>query len=539
MKLSRLKVENYRRLQDFEIYIRSHLVLVGANNAGKSSLLRAIDLTLGASVAQLYASLSAEDLRDITEPLIVEIDLAGLSDDEKALFPEEFDVVTETLTVQLRAEVDDNGTVSIRREAPHGGTGRQLSRDQINSLGWKLLSATGQSRDLREGRQNPVDQILRTLELGEEKETFLSASALFQRGLNASTVLTKLRGRLADQLSRALPQEITTDNLIFVSGAQADDHILSDVRLQVTKAGNPRDLSEQSDGTRALYAVALYDLMNDVSNVMGIDEPEIHLHPTSQRSLARLLRESRTQKVIATHSPDIVSAFDISDVVVVRPGGEIAHPHPALLSTADSTLVRWWMRDRLEPLTSARIVTVEGLSDRILLEHVAEITDRSLDRLGVSVVESEGNAQIKAITRLFGPDGFKIPVSRLIDADAKGKIAAVLEVADYKKLPMDVLETELKKHSVHISENDLEDEYVSALGPTNVLSALKSSGYFSTKKFSELVTKAENANLTTREVTDFCRKEKVLCVLAILPFLTRENAPQIKSIEALLNEIAA
>ena len=64
MKLSRLKVENYRRLQDFEIDIRSHLVLVGANDVGKSSLLRIIDLTLGASVAQLFASLSVDDLRD-------------------------------------------------------------------------------------------------------------------------------------------------------------------------------------------------------------------------------------------------------------------------------------------------------------------------------------------------------------------------------------------------------------------------------------------------------------------------------------------
>ncbi|UUA89054.1 AAA family ATPase [Corynebacterium genitalium ATCC 33030] len=87
LKLSRLKVANHRRLEDLEIKIRAHLVLVGANDVGKSSLLRVIDLALGASVAQLYASLSVDDLRDTTESMVVEIELTGFSADDRALFP--------------------------------------------------------------------------------------------------------------------------------------------------------------------------------------------------------------------------------------------------------------------------------------------------------------------------------------------------------------------------------------------------------------------------------------------------------------------
>ncbi|UVJ41250.1 ATP-binding protein [Arthrobacter sp. CJ23] len=54
MKLSRIKFENYRRLMDSEIEVRDNLVVVGANDVGKSSLLRALDLVLGARTAQLF-----------------------------------------------------------------------------------------------------------------------------------------------------------------------------------------------------------------------------------------------------------------------------------------------------------------------------------------------------------------------------------------------------------------------------------------------------------------------------------------------------
>jgi len=67
---------------------------------------------------------------------------------------------------------------------------------------------------------------------------------------------------------------------------------------------------DQSDGTRALFAMAMYDLVSASANIVGIDEPEIHLHPTSKRTLAKLLQEGSNQKILATHSSDIVSAFD-------------------------------------------------------------------------------------------------------------------------------------------------------------------------------------------------------------------------------------
>ena len=54
--------------------------------------------------------------------------------------------------------------------------------------------------------------------------------------------------------------------------------------------------------------------------VVTIDEPENHLHPTMQRTLMRRLLKTfpKTQFVIATHSPFMVSSVSDSNVYVLR-----------------------------------------------------------------------------------------------------------------------------------------------------------------------------------------------------------------------------
>lgn len=534
MRLIRLKVQNHSRLVDLDIAVRTHLVLIGANDVGKSSILRCLDFVLGASTAQLYSRITPEDFRDRDQPLVIEVGLTDFNADDEALFPDEIAIVSAdggtSLTIRLAASIDASETLAVERTAPGGGTGRQLSRDQLLGLGWKFLSATAQSRDLREERKTALDDILQAVDLGSEQANFDVMTEALVNTLKGSKILGGLRGDLAAQLSRALPEKVEKDDLSFVPGAAADNDVLSDVRLQVFKDGVPHSISEQSDGTRALYAIALYDLLSVGANMVGIDEPEIHLHPTSQRSLAGLLQANPNQKIIATHSADIVGAFDPDSIVVVRTGGKVIQPASGFLSKDEKLSVHWWVRDKLEPLTSRHIVAVEGISDRIILEKAAEVTGRNLDRLGVSVIETDGAGDMGAVEKLFGTNGFNIPISMLIDEDAVGATAKHLDV------PRD----ELNQHSVWICQRDLEDEYVAALGADKLWPALQASSLFNQNELANCKPTGPGDTYLDADVAAFCRrnKSKVKAAIVVASLLDATTAAKVASISGLLNQIA-
>lgn len=533
MRLTRIKIENHSRLTSTEIKVREHLILVGPNDVGKSSVLRCLDFLLGASTAQLYNRITLADFADAAQPLVIEAELEDLSPNDQALFPDEatVDPTTSavTLTVRLTATVDANETLGIDRGAPHSGTNRQLSRDQLEALGWTLLGATAMARDLREDRRTALTDILQRVDLGTEKAGFDALIEQIQQELRNSAVMEGLRGDLATQLSKALPIGIGKEQLEFVTAATADGDVLADVRLRVDRDGTLKDITEQSDGLRALYALALYDLMSVGANMVAVDEPEVHLHPTSQRSLARLLKNGPNQKLLATHSPDIVSAFSPDSIVSVRTGGVLVQPKEGFLTDDERMVVHWWVRDKLEPLTANRVLGVEGVSDRIIVERAADLTHRNLDRLGVSIVETDGAGDMGAIIKLFGPDGFNVPITLLIDEDARNDTATKLGVP-----PGDI-----EKYGTFVSAPDLEAEYVAALGADATWAALQSSGLFTPSQLANCATNAPGGTPTEADLLDFLKpKLKVRAAMAVATVLDEPTARRIKGVANVLTEIA-
>lgn len=533
MHLTRVIIKNYSRLVDTDIEVRGHLILVGPNDVGKSSMLRCLDLLLGANTAQMYSRVTNDDFRDQTQPFIIEATITDLDTQDQAAFPDEptVDPVTHdlTLTVSLEATIEDSdGTIAISRTAPNSGNQRQLSRLQVQQLGWNLLGATATSRELREDRRSAVDDILQQVDLGAEKANLETLVSQIQDALKTSPILDGIRGSVSTQLSKALPVEVDKDELTFETDAMADGDVLAGVRLRLERDGKVKDLTEQSDGLRALYAIALHDLVSTSANMVAVDEPEIHLHPTSQRSLARLLRDGKNQKFIATHSPDIVSAFPADSIASVRPGGLVVQPDAGFLSDDEKMVVHWWVRDKLEPLTAIGVIGAEGISDRILIERIADLTDRNLDRLGISLVETRGSGNMPAIIKLFGRSGFEIPLSILIDEDARQETAEVLDVD-----PADV-----EQHGVFVSQPDLEGEYIAAIGHDKVWNILEKSGLFTAHKLRSWPVTGPGGTHTDDDVRKFCLKNKVHAAMAIERTLDRAVAEKITSVCAVLDEIA-
>jgi len=384
------------------------------------------------------------------------------------------------------------------------------------------------ARDFRDDRNAALDDILAKIDLGSEEAGLLKLAEDFQGALTTSDVLQSLRDRLATQLSKATPTAIGPDDLSFTTGVTAADDLLSDVRLQVLRDGVPRNLTEQSDGARALFAIALYDLVAESANIVAVDEPEIHLHPTSQRSLARLLRGGVNQKIIATHSADIVGCFDPEQVAVIRPGGQVVQPVRGFLAAEQKLLAQWWVQNKLEPLTAHHILVVEGMSDRIVLMRVAELLELDLDRSGISILELTGAGSVGSVLALFGTSGFSVPLTLLIDEDARAATAKTLKVAP------EGLEV-LAAYPVFVSTQELEDEYIRAVGPAQVSTALQASGLWRHGQLAALRAAGPEPDHAT--VLAFCKDNKVMSAIVVASMLSEETARGIDSARELVDSL--
>ncbi|WP_176484075.1 AAA family ATPase [Glutamicibacter sp. BW80] len=402
VRLSNIHIENYARLRDLELSVRGHLVIVGANDVGKTSLLRLLNLLLG-STAQLYQNLSVDDLQQPDRPLIVSVSFSSFTDAERILFHREIDIDpddrSESLDVRLEVQIDpeDTESVLISRWCPGRGEVRNPTREQIVAFGWRYLpAARSSSANHLEGRDGAVQVLLRAVEseLGDEKAIFSALLESFNDKLSESPALTQLRKGMAQHLSSSMPKDINTDQLSIRTSADPSKSVLENVSMYLAREEDFAPLSQQSDGIRQLISMTLFDLAQGAANVIAIDEPELHLHPSSQRTVAELLTQQVNQKILVTHSPYIVQKFDPAQVVAVSPDGACHQIDPTTFSIEERMQAHWWSPRMLEALAARFAIVVEGIADRLIVEAAARARGISLDRIGAMVFELGGRGEL-------------------------------------------------------------------------------------------------------------------------------------------------
>lgn len=536
VRIQRITVRNHARLVDLDISVRGHLVIVGANDVGKTSLLRLLNLTLGPT-AQLYQQLTVDDLRDSDEKLVVDIQFTDFTDEEKRHFHREIDIhpddKTESLRIRLTVEIDpdDAESVTALRWCPGRGEVRNLSREQIETIGWRYLPALRQMTPASfDGPNGIVHALLDAVEtdLGEEKAELNSLRETINERLSTSPTLTRLREGMSDHLSRSMPRAIVADALAVRMSAHPDDSVLDNVSMYFVRDGEFTPLSKQSDGIRQLISMTLFDLAEDTANVIAIDEPETHLHPQSQRTVAELLAGGRNQKILVTHSPYIVQRFDPAQIVTITadsPPKQLTDPARAVTARSQAL---WWNPKMLEALTARYVIAVEGAADQILVEAAARARRLSLDRIGAVVFNLDGADKFRDVYAFLGRQGFGIDILGLVDDDAKGKWQGAIGESPNR----------VYDRTLFVSCKDLEDEYCAGLGTQTIATRLIAARVARDER--ALTSSCETASIddtSAEDIAAYCRKNKIPAALAVREGLTQEEARRIGSIDRMLDEL--
>ncbi|MDQ1772558.1 AAA family ATPase [Labilibaculum sp. A4] len=205
--------------------------------------------------------------------------------------------------------------------------------------------------------------------------------------------------------------------------------------------------------------------------IVGIEEPESHLHANLQNHLAnnieQLIKENDSkdyrkdiQLILTSHSNHISTKIDFDNTVVLYHKGDLLTPHYILSGfkkDAHSTKMVRYLRKYLDAeninlFYSKKIVLVEGISEKLLFPIFYKIqTTQTIEETSCSVVSVNGLA-FKNFLEIIR-NGFHTKCLVLTDSDKDTKAEDRAENLDveYKGVP----EIDIRVSSKSTFEKDL------------------------------------------------------------------------------------
>jgi predicted ATPase len=366
MLLRKLEAVNFRLLERFELEFHDDVtVLVGANNAGKSNVVDALLFPRDAIVLASYSQALQQRHgfgRVISGHQIgATLALAfGFSGDESA--------------VEYRVEIDPTeGVVESRR-----------------------------SRDERLHRMRPASQAIPALAQESQCRSFLSffqgiihvdpfRRVAFKTAIGPSAIVHAT----GDDLAQVLHYHHNNDRERFEAYEDIVRRVLFDVKIietpiiegpgttvtiRFTDDPAKYDLSQLSSGVKDILVLLAAIHFSPRGSLLLIEEPENHLHPSAQKSLAAIVGETAKadakQTVLTTHSELFLEPFEPDQVFFID-----RHEGRARATRLDEApIFTVWERlgiERtrlLEALGRSRqaIVVAEGRDDIKLFEPIWE-----------------------------------------------------------------------------------------------------------------------------------------------------------------------
>jgi putative ATP-dependent endonuclease of OLD family len=125
--------------------------------------------------------------------------------------------------------------------------------------------------------------------------------------------------------------------------------------------------------------------------ILALEEPEAHLHPSAVRALWGLLKNFAGQKLISTHSGDLLAEAEIHQIRRLARVQDVIRSYRVaddLLSVEETRKFNYHIRQTRGELMFARCwLLVEGESEAWIYPAAARATGIDLHREGIRIVE--------------------------------------------------------------------------------------------------------------------------------------------------------
>ena len=306
--LNEIRIENFRCFKDHVVVFNSTTILVGANNAGKSTLVEALRIL--SLVVTRYRGLIYRDPPGWTElprqakgvsPSTRDVELRGGSVFHR--YGEPPAKITATfscgiiITICIGADEELFGTITD----PDGNT----------------IKSKGTAKNIDIPSLSILPQIGPLLQV----ENVLNPETV-RRAIDSSLASRHFRNQLLiykDQHFDRFCQEAedTWPGLHIESLEKAGD-VGNEQAVLLLRDGNfVAEAGWMGHGLQMWLQTMWFLSRVDRKGTVILDEPDVYMHADLQRKLVRLLRGRCQQTIVATHSIEIMSEVEADEILVV------------------------------------------------------------------------------------------------------------------------------------------------------------------------------------------------------------------------------
>ena len=497
-----VRIAGFRGIRNVEISLPRVAVLIGANNSGKTSVIKALQLALGDYSRYLTDEDFHIDSDDVRCEKIV-VDIRVVSVDENGMRQPDFetDWVRE-FEDRIQEETDGKKFLGIRTVAEpdevKGGfvverytldawpdfsswLSKKLGRGNRIYRRYEALPfvSVDAQRDIHKDLGNKTSFVGRILSGVRYDESDIDGLEKKVAKINREVVeksadLKELRNRL-DDLNKSFEGHGQAELTPFPKKIRDLPKGFS-VHFGETDE-NSFSMEYHGMGTRSWAAMltvrAFTDLMAGsheregipFAPILTVEEPEAHLHPNAQKTLYRQLVTTRGQVIISTHSPSLATMASLEQIrrLNKREKGVEAMSLPTSLSTGDIDLLnRKVMMSRGDILFAKALILGEGETEEQLIPAMFEIYYGGLSTFekGVTCIGVGGKQYGPFV--IFGCS-LGIPVCIISDNDGETKKDIKSQVGKTKKEYGLELDENVFSLQFLSGNNDIEAELVNVL----------------------------------------------------------------------------
>ncbi|MDR5591646.1 ATP-dependent nuclease [Christiangramia sp. SM2212] len=362
-----------------------------------------------------------------------------LQDYQNELGSEEFNKIPESEILNLI-----NFPISKYHYRIHGGNQNESVANayHLNQLKFELLDALRDAKsELSASRNNGL--LFRVLNANEETDYQDLKKQLvgLQRAIEGNVAISGIKTRISEQLDKISLSSETSNNVVDLIFSLPN---VSDLlrKLSLIYNDNPIKIERNGTGRNNLLFISLMlsfiedpeRMQSTFFRIVGLEEPEAHLHANLQNHLASNLeglikKEDGTyrkdiQLILTSHSNHITTKIDFENTVVLHYKNGIIQPHYILEgfgTTAEEKrqvnyLKKYLDSENVNLFYSRRLALVEGISEKLLFPIFYKIqTGETIDQSACAVVNVNGLAFKNFIQIIV--NGFHTRCLALTDSD--------------------------------------------------------------------------------------------------------------------------